>query len=85
MHPGGLGRAVGAHEAAELAARALDRVVGLARRHAEALGDELEVVDQRLHAGRQLVARRQRDLAVGVMYGPSGSPSSAWLMIFTDS
>ncbi len=42
----------------------LDRVVDLARRHAEALGDELEVVDQRLHRGRQLVARRQRDLAV---------------------
>ena len=49
----------------ELAARGLDRVVRLARRHAEALGHELEVVDQRLHRGRQLVPRRQRVLAVG--------------------
>ena len=39
-------------------------VVDLARRHAEALGDELEVMDQRLHRGGELVARRQRDLAV---------------------
>ena len=64
VHARGLGRAVGEHEAAELAARRLDRRVGLARRHAEALGHELEVVDQRLHRGGQLVARRQRDLAV---------------------
>ena len=42
----------------------LDRVVRLARRDAEALGDELEVVDERLHRGRELVPRRQRVLAV---------------------
>ena len=64
VHARGLARAVGAHEAAELAARALDRVVHLARRYPEALGDELEVVDERLHRGGELVARRQRDLAV---------------------
>src|SRR3712207_2578973 len=49
---------------AVLAARPLDRVVDLARRDAEALGHQLEVVDERLHRRRQLVARRQRDLAV---------------------
>src|SRR5215213_10554719 len=54
VHAGRLRGAVGAHEAAVLAARALDRVVDLARRHAEALGDKLEVVDQRLHRGGQL-------------------------------
>src|SRR5579875_2987004 len=65
VHARGLGGAVGAHEAAELPTRGLDRVVRLSRRHPEALGDELEVVDERLHARRELVARRQRDLAVG--------------------
>ena len=60
----GLRRAVGDEVAAELAARALDRHVDLAGRHPEALGDELEVVDQRLHRGVQLVPRRQHDLAV---------------------
>src|SRR3954454_7424961 len=44
MYAGRLGGAVGAHEAGQLAARALDRVIDLARRHAEALGDQLEVV-----------------------------------------
>ena len=56
--------AVGDDVAAELAARRLDRHVDLALRHAEALGDDLEVVDQRLHRGVQLLARRQHDLAV---------------------
>ena len=64
VHARGLGRAVRAHEAGELAARGLDRVVRLARRDAEALGHQLEVVDQRLHRRRQLVPRRQRVLAV---------------------
>ena len=64
MHARGLGGAVGADEAPQLAAWGLDRVVHLARRDAEALGDELEMVDQRLHRGRQLVPRRQRELAV---------------------
>ena len=61
---GGLRGAVGEDEAAQLTARALDRVVELARRHPEALGDQLEVVDQRLHRGGELVARRQHVLAV---------------------
>ena len=65
VHARRLGGAVRAQEHAHLAARRLDRVVDLARRHAEALGDELEVVDQRLHARRELVSRRQRVLAVG--------------------
>src|SRR3954447_25423348 len=64
VHARRLGRAVGADEHAVLAARALDRVVDLARRHAVALGHELEVVDERLHGGRQLVPRRQNDLAI---------------------
>ena len=42
----------------------LDRVVDLAGRDPVALGDELEVVDQRLHRGRELRARRQHVLAV---------------------
>src|SRR5688572_19473348 len=37
VHARRLGGAVGAHEAGELPARRLDRVVGLARRHADAL------------------------------------------------
>ena len=61
---GGLRRAIRDHEAAQLSARPLDRVVGLARRHPEALGDQLEVVDQGLHRGGELVARRQHHLAI---------------------
>src|SRR5262249_50894238 len=59
-----LRRAVRADKAAQLAADSLDRVVDLAWRHPEALGDELEVVDQRLHARRELVSRRQCDFAI---------------------
>ena len=55
---------VGDEVAAELAARPLDRDVDLAGRDAKALGDELEVVDERLHRRVQLVAWRQHDLAV---------------------
>ena len=47
-----------------LAARRLDPDVDLALGHAVALGDDLEVVDQRLHRGVELLARRQHDLAV---------------------
>src|SRR5205085_6678131 len=42
------------------------------RRYTEAFGDQLEVVDQRLHARGQLVPRRQRDLAVGGDVGSLG-------------
>ena len=70
---------------AELAARRLDRVVDLARRHAEALGHELEVVDERLHRGGELVARRQRDLAVLGDVRALGQAVEACSMIFTDS
>ena len=60
----GFAGAVGHEVAADLAARRLDRDVGLARRHAEALGEQLEVVDQRLHRLVDAGARRRRDLAV---------------------
>src|ERR1044072_992736 len=43
------GAAVGHQVRAELAARRLDRGVDLPGRHLEALGDQLEVVDQGLH------------------------------------
>ena len=56
--------AVGDERAAGLAARRLDADVDLALGDAEAFGDDLEVVDQRLHRGVQLLARRQHDLAV---------------------
>src|SRR3712207_6954223 len=64
---------------AVLAARPLDRVVDLARRHAEALGHQLEVMDERLHRRRQLVARRQRDLAVIGDVRPLGDRKSTRL------
>ena len=47
----GPGAAVADDVRAELAARRLDRGVDLPGRHPEALGDQLEVVDQRLHRG----------------------------------
>jgi hypothetical protein len=50
--------------AAALAARRLDRDVHLSLGDAVALGDDLEVVDERLHRGVELLARRQHDLAV---------------------
>ena len=64
LHPPRLRPAVGDEVAARLAARGLDPDVDLALGDAEALGDDLEVVDQRLHRGVQLLARRQHDLAV---------------------
>src|SRR5204863_90275 len=45
-------------------ARRLDADVDLALGDAVALRDDLEVVDQRLHGGVQLLARREHDLAV---------------------
>src|SRR5215217_5270439 len=49
VHPVRPGAAVAGDVAAELAARALDRHVDLALGHLEALGEDLEVVDQGLH------------------------------------
>ena len=49
---------------AELAARTLDRLVHVAGRNAEALADDLEVVDQRFHRERDRLFRRRRDLRV---------------------
>ncbi len=60
----GLGTAVGDEEAPALAARRLDRDVDLPLGHEIALGDDLEVVDEGLHRGVELLARREHDLAV---------------------
>src|SRR5580704_3113801 len=46
---------------AQLAPRGLDCLVDLPRWDAHPLGDQLEVVDERLHAGVELVPRRERD------------------------
>src|SRR2546430_16789963 len=66
--------AIGAYEASVLTPRALERVVRLTRWHAEALGHELEVVDQRLHAGGEFMSRWQRDLPVGGDVRALGQP-----------
>ena len=81
--------AVGDDVAAELAARRLDRDVHLALGDAVALGDDLEVVDQRLHRGVELLARRQHDLAVVrdprlALHAPRACRGTA-AMIFVDS
>ena len=64
VHAVRLGRAVAGDVAAELAARALDGDVDLALGHLEALGEDLEVVDQRLHRLVDARPRRRRDLLV---------------------
>ena len=64
VHPVGLRRAVAHDVAAELAAGRLDRHVRLALGHLEALGEDLEVVDQGLHRLVDASAGRRRDLLV---------------------
>ena len=64
LHPVRLVGAVGDQIDAELALRRLDRGVGLARRHAVAFGEELEVMDQRFHVVLHFLAARRRDLVV---------------------
>src|SRR5919205_4575160 len=64
LHAPGSRAAVGDDVTAELTPGRLDRDVDLALRHAVALGDDLEVVDEGLHRGVELLARRQHDLAV---------------------
>ena len=59
-----LGGPVRDEVAAELAARRLDGHVDLALGDPEALGEELEVVDERLHRLVDARPRRRRDLAV---------------------
>ena len=49
---------------AELALRRLDGGIDLAGRHVEALGVELEVMDERFHRALHVAARGRRDLAV---------------------
>ena len=64
LQPVRLVRAVGDEVDAELALRMLDRGVGLARRHVETFGEELEVVDQLFHVGLHGHAGGRRDLVV---------------------
>ena len=63
-------RAVGDRVEAELAVGALDPLVPLARRHADAFHDELEVVDERLHVVVDGVLGRQHDVPVVGVDGP---------------
>src|SRR3954454_18517772 len=60
----GLAGAIADDVEADLALRRLDAGVDLTDRRLEALADELEVVDQSLHARRQLGARWQSVLAI---------------------
>ena len=53
----GLVGAVGDEIDAELALGRLDRGIDLARRHVEAFGEQLEVMDQRFHRLLHLAAR----------------------------
>jgi hypothetical protein len=56
--------AVGDQIDAELALGRFDRGIGLAGRHVETLGVELEVVDQRFHGTFHFSALGRRDLVV---------------------
>src|ERR1700692_2247455 len=60
----GLVAAVGDQEDAELPLRRLDRGIDFAFRHVEALGVELEVMDQGLHRTLHLGPPRWRDLVI---------------------
>ena len=60
----GLVGAVADHVDAELTLGVLDRCIGLAFRHMEAFGEELEVVDQLFHAGLHVLAAGRRHLVV---------------------
>jgi hypothetical protein len=73
----GLVGAVGDEIDAELALGRFDRGVDLAGRHVEALGVELEVMDQRFHRALHLAALRRHDLAVVDDTGPLPSASCA--------
>src|SRR6266849_7336324 len=64
LHAPGLVRAVGNEVNAELPLGGLDRGIGFAGRHVEALAEDLEVVDQLLHVALHLDARRGRHLVV---------------------
>src|SRR5574341_98301 len=64
LHAVGLVRAVGDEIDGKFALGVLDRGVGLALGHVHALGEELEVVDELLHAELHLAARRRRHLVV---------------------
>src|SRR5690606_11022514 len=64
VHAERLVRPVADQVAAELALGRLDRRVGLAGRHAVALREQLEVVDQRFHVVLHLLAGRGRHLVV---------------------
>src|SRR6202161_3106808 len=62
--------AVGDQIDAKLALRRLDRDIDLASRHMEALGVELEMVDQSLHRALHLAPARREDLVGFHRNGP---------------
>src|SRR6266480_4243872 len=72
LHAPGLIRAVGNEVDAEFPLGRLDRGVGFAGRHVEALAEELEVVDQLLHVAFHFDARRGRHLVVVGNHRPGG-------------
>ena len=61
--------AVGDEIDPELAFRRLDRRIDLARRHVEALGVELEMMDQGFHGALHHLAPGRNDLVVGEYHG----------------
>ena len=72
MEAVGLGGSVADDVPALLAAGRLDGLVYLARGRLETFSEQLEVVDERLHARCQLVLGRRHDLAVVDPPGPVG-------------
>ena len=83
LHPG-LRAAVADDVEAELALRRLDRRIDLARRHLEAVGGEVEVLDQRLHrAVDPVLVHREAIVGMSIWNGPSGIWSRHCSMTFT--
>ncbi len=64
LHPVGLVGTVGDQVDAELALGMLHRRVGFTGRHAVAFGEQLEVMDQRLHVVLHLDPARRHDLVI---------------------
>ena len=64
VHAVRLRRAVAHHVEPQLAARRFDHLVDFAFRHAEALGHDLEMVDEGLHLGLHLLAVGQHHVRV---------------------
>src|SRR5207248_4675010 len=71
VHPQRPTRAVAHDVKTQLATRRLDADIRLAGGWPDALGPQLEVVDDRLHALGQLFTRRRHDLAVAGLDRPA--------------